>query len=188
MLVVPTLLLACSSEPPGRAAELPAADTTTSAEPDPALLTADGWGPLRIGMSRAQVVQAAGEDAQPNAVGGADPEACDQFRPRQAPAGLLVMIENGVLTRISVSRNSDLATAEGIRVGDRGATVLARYGARAQVLPHKYLEAPARYITVWRTAHSDPARRGIRFETDAEDRVAHIHVGGPSIEYVEGCL
>ena len=155
-------------------------------QPGPTLLTPDGWGPLRIGMTRAEVVAAAGEDAQPDAVGGSEPEACDQFRPRDAPAGILVMIERDVLTRISVSRTSDIATPAGFRVGDSGADVLAAYGAQAVVEPHKYWERPARYVTVWRQSKGE--RRGIRYETDPDDEVVHIHAGGPSIEYVEGCL
>src|SRR5690606_9967730 len=52
------------------------------------VITADGWGPLRIGMTRDEVVAAAGDDANPDAVGGPDPQRCDQFRPARAPAGL----------------------------------------------------------------------------------------------------
>lgn len=53
-----------------------------AAEP---VLTAEGFGPLRIGMTRAQVVEAMGEDSDPEAVGGPDPESCDEFRPARAP-------------------------------------------------------------------------------------------------------
>jgi len=67
------------------------------------------------------------------------------------------MIEEGVLTRITVSRNADIAT-------------------------------PAKYVTVWRQVPAQAEPRGIRYEIDAEDRVVHLHGGGPSIEYVEGCL
>lgn len=191
------LLSACRADSDQSTAELPApdsapanvdADTSKTREPSRDLITPDGWGPLRIGMTREQVVQAAGEDAQPNAVGGPDPQACDEFRPSNAPEGVLVMIENGVLTRISVSRNRDIATPEGIRIGDPTSAVLARYGARAQVQPHKYVEAPAKYITVWDSPVSGTERRGIRYEISREDEVVHIRAGGPSIEYVEGCL
>src|SRR5687767_4144879 len=48
------------------------------------VLTAEGFGPLRIGMSRAEVVKALGEDSDPEAVGGPDPESCDMFRPVRA--------------------------------------------------------------------------------------------------------
>ena len=168
--------------------EVAAQDSTESREPSRELLTPNGWGPLRIGMSRAQVVLAAGEDAQPGTVGGPDPDACDEFRPQRTPAGVLVMIENGVLTRISVSKNSEISTPVGIRVGDSGSTVLAKYGARARVEPHKYWEPPAKYVTVQRPASSEAARRGIRYEINADGEVVHLRAGGPSIEYVEGCL
>ncbi|WP_158332143.1 hypothetical protein [Brevundimonas abyssalis] len=36
-------------------------------------------------MTRAEVVAALGEDANPDAVGGPDPESCDQFRPERRP-------------------------------------------------------------------------------------------------------
>lgn len=179
--------------PPG-AADSSREDTAASVEhaanvqPSDVVLTPDGWGPLRIGMTRAEVVAAAGEDANPEAVGGPEPEHCDQFRPSRAPAGLLVMVEEGVLTRISVSRNSDITTPEGIRVGDTGSSVLDAYGSRADVMPHKYSDSPAKYITVWRGSGSSEERRGIRYEIGPEDRVVQIHAGGPSIEYVEGCL
>lgn len=158
------------------------------AEPSAVPLTPDGWGPLRIGMSRAEVVAAAGEDANPGAVGGPDPERCDEFRPANAPAGLLVMIERGILTRISVSGNAGIETPAGFHVGDPGSRVIAEFGSRARVEPHQYRDAPARYITVWRQAPSGADRRGIRYETDAAGKIVHIRAGGPSIEYVEGCL
>lgn len=139
-------------------------------------------------MSRAEVVVAAGEDANPNAVGGPNPESCDEFRPRDAPDGILVMIEDGVLTRISVSRNSNIATPAGIRVGDSSSAVLGAYGAGAHVGPHKYWQAPAKYITVWHPASAEDGQRGILYEINPDDEVAHVRAGGPSIEYVEGCL
>lgn len=158
------------------------------AEDSAGLLTPDGWGPLRIGMSRAEVVAAAGEDANPDAVGGPDPDRCDEFRPSNAPAGILVMVERGVLTRISVSRNSDIRTPEDFRVGDRGSNVLAEYGSGARVDPHQYWEPPAKYITVWRQVPSEAERRGIRYEIDPSGEIVHLRAGGPSIEYVEGCV
>jgi hypothetical protein len=98
------------------------------------------------------------------------------------------MLEQGVLTRISVSRNMAIETPAGFRVGDSGADILAEYGAQARVEPHQYWEPPARYITVWRAASPGRDRRGIRYEINADGRVVHLRAGGPSIEYVEGCV
>lgn len=161
----------------------------TAVAPSRTTLTADGWGPLHIGMTRAAVVAAAGPDANPDAVGGADPQACDQFRPRSAPQGLLVMIERDTLTRISVSRRSGIRTDAAFGIGDPAAAVERHYGTRAAVTPHQYQEAPARYITVWMRGHPPAASaRGIVYEIGRDGRVIHIHVGGPSIQHVEGCL
>lgn len=158
------------------------------ARPGENLLTADGWGPLRMGMTRAEIFAAAGEDANPEAVGGPEPDRCDQFRPSRAPVGLLVMVEEGVLTRISVSRNSDISTPDGITVGSAGSEVLGALGSRAVVESHKYWPSPAKYVTIWHVSASSDERRGIRYEIGPEDHVVHIHAGGRSIEYVEGCL
>lgn len=154
----------------------------------PNALTANGWGPLRIGMSRAQVVAAAGEDRHPEAVGGPDPDECDEFRPSRAPDGMIVMVERGRLTRISLVAGSDVRTEDGFAVGDPAPAIKAAYGASAVVRPHKYLPAPAEYIIVRRADDSGDNARGLVYETGVDRRVTHIRAGGPSIEYVEGCL
>ncbi len=196
-LILPSIavlaLAACgqSEEPAASAPETQA--EAPAQTPDSNALSAQGWGPLRIGMTRAEVVAALGEDANPDAVGGPDPESCDQFRPERAPENLLLMLEQGVLTRISVSNGSDLQTDRGFSVGDSAAAIKAAYGADAEVSPHKYAEAPAEYITVWtdgRSAESyreDADARGVVYEIGADGNVSMIHVGGPSIQYVEGC-
>lgn len=158
------------------------------------VLTAEGWGPLRIGMSREEVVAAVGEPADPDALGSPDPEFCEQFPPAQAPTGLFVMIENGVLTSISLSAGSTIQTSEGLSVGDRADAVRAAYGDRLDALTHNYIGPPAEYLTVWSTGEitdngtSDSNARGIRYETNADGVIELIHAGGPSIQYVEGCL
>lgn len=183
-------LAACSAETPA-----PPAAPEHVQEIDANALTATGWGPLRIGMTRAELVAAVGEDANPNAVGGANPEECDLFHPAQTPDGVLVMIQNGVLTRISATRASALDTDRGFGIGDSAEAIKQAYGADAQVSPHAYQDAPAEYITVWTngapadaTAYvEDEAARGVRYEIGGEATVTAIHVGGPSIQYVEGC-
>ena len=153
-------------------------------------LTAEGYGPLRVGMTRAEVEAALGADSNPGAVGGPEPEACDVFHPARAPEGLNVMVENGRLSRITLMRASTVKTAGGLGLGSTAAQVKAAH-ADAVVEPHKYVEG-AEYITVWNGGRStngdDPASRGVRFETDAAGVVTMIHAGGPSIQLVESCL
>lgn len=156
------------------------------------VLTPEGFGPLRIGMTLAEVTAALGPDSEPNAVGGADPESCDQFRPARAPEGVLVMMEAGRLTRISLIRQAAVKTDRGVGLGSSAAEVKAAYRGAAVSSPHKYRNAPSEYLTFWsRKAvagdRSTPSDRGMVYEVDERGTVDLIHAGGPSIQYVEGC-
>jgi len=170
-----------------------AAPVAAPEAPARAVLTAEGFGPLRIGMSRAEVVRALGEDSDPEAVGGPDPESCDMFRPLRAPAGMLVMIEEGRLTSISLIEGARVATDRGLSVGAAAAAVRAAYGGALEAGPHKYEEAPAEYLTFWTKdaprgdEYAAASARGIRYEIGGRGAVQAIHAGGPSIQYVEGC-
>jgi hypothetical protein len=189
------VLAACSGEAPAPAdtTPTPAAEATPPPAADANALTSTGWGPLKIGMTLAEVTAAAGPDSNPDDVGGPEPEYCDQFRPANAPEGLLVMIEQGKLTRISLIEMSPLKTDKGLGIGDTAAAVKAAYGSSAQTGPHKYQDAPAEYITVWDGGPraepyvQDETARGLVYEIDGTGKVGAIHAGSPSIQYVEGC-
>lgn len=156
-------------------------------------LTAQGWGPLTIGMSLDEVTQAAGADANPDAIGGPEPEVCDLFHPANTPEGVLVMIEDGVLTRISLINDAAISTDAGLTLGASSDDVRAAY-IEVEVTPHKYQEAPAAYIDAWSNveggdqAIDNPDARGVRYVIGSDGFVETIHAGGPSIRYVEGCL
>lgn len=200
--------VACSLDPAGQPAEdaaavnrtvgTPSTEPSSTRESTPtaiglAPVTAEGWGPLRVGMSLAQITAAVGPDANPEAVGGADPAQCDQFRPIRAPQGVLVMVENGRLSRISLINNSQLKSDRGLGLGAAPAAVVAAYGPALRVEPHKYESAPAQYLTFWSRGGGSASgpigsdSRGVRYEIDGSGKVASIHAGGPSISYVEGC-
>jgi hypothetical protein len=185
------VLAACNPAPtPTETTDAPIA---TEAPVDTNAITANAWGPLHVGMTRAEVTAAVGA-GNPNAVGGADPASCDLFHPARAPEGMLVMIQQDVLTSIILRNNTDLKTDRGFGVGDTGAAIKAAYGASASVSPHHY-SPPGEYIDVWTigappnatTFVQDPAARGIRYETSPEGVVTAVHAGGPSIQNVEGC-
>jgi hypothetical protein len=186
--VLMALLTGCEQAPApdDSAAEVPQVAPPQVAPTDQ--LSADGWQGLRIGMTRAEVVAALGEDANPDAVGGADPAQCDQFRPERAPDGMLLMFEQGRLTRISLSDPARVATEGGLSVGDSASAVSGHFGDQVVATPHKYAPAPAEYLTVWTSAPPAPDARGIVYEVGLNGHVVHIHAGGPSIQYVEGCL
>jgi len=86
-LALAVTFAACTAETPPPQ-QPPAEEQTVDAN----ALTATGWGPLRIGMTMAEITTALGPDANPNAVGGPDPESCNQFRPERAPEGMLLMV------------------------------------------------------------------------------------------------
>lgn len=188
---IAALLAACGQPaPPPATTEAPA---TTTPAADPNDITANGWNTLRIGMTRAEVTAAVGA-GNPNAVGGADPQACDLFHPANAPEGLLVMIQQDVLTSITLRNNTSLKTDRGFGVRSTAADIKAAYGAAALSEPHKYVQG-AEYITIWTTGApaapgafvEDANARGVRYETNAEGIVTAVHAGGPSIQNVEGC-
>lgn len=189
------LVLAGCGAPPSEPADAPAetAAPTSPLEPGEPVsaamkLTAQGYGPLRIGMSVAEIEAALGPDANPDAAGGPNPAECDMFRPARAPEGLLVMVENGALTSVWLSRNTDVETDRALNIGDTAAEVKRVYGDAAVVTPHKYVSAPAEYITVWTTSDREgPNARGLTYEIGSDGRVKSIAGGGPSIQYVEGC-
>ncbi|QDH73279.1 hypothetical protein [Brevundimonas sp. M20] len=198
LLTAAALAVAACNAPQEPAAAPEPAPAPASQTPTPPVgadvLTANGFGPLRIGMTRAEVEAALGPDANPNAVGGADPDACDIFHPARAPEGLQVMLERGVLTSIWLVRGSPVKTQEGYGIGDDAERLKANYGSAAAFSPHKYVEAPAGYLTTWpgngrllNTYVEDPAARGMVFEIGKDGKVASIAAGGPSIQYVEGC-
>jgi hypothetical protein len=182
---------ACTAEPPA-APSAPTAPAPIEQPIDANALSANGWGPLRIGMTMAEITAALGPDANPNAVGGADPAVCTQFRPERAPEGMLLMVENGVLSRITLMRTNVLKTDRGFGLGDSAAAIKAAYGADAIATPHKYIGLPAEYIAAWVNLRpteyvQDANARGIVYETDAQGIVRQTHAGGPSIQLVEGC-
>lgn len=190
---------------------IPTAAAVTPATP--LIVTAQGWGPLGIGMTKGRVIEALGPAAAPAAVPaapaaatpGAAPDAvtpriavvpetgiCEQFRPERAPAGTLVMIENGSLSRISLIEGSTLKTERGFGVGSTAAEIKAAYGGAVVSQPHKYDPAPAEDLYVWANGGStavvqDPDARGIRYEVGTDGKVKAVHAGGPSIQLVEGC-
>ncbi len=188
--------------------ERPAVDAPTAAAPAPAttaaqtqsatpvvdsnVLNAEGLGAARIGMSRTDLIAAWGDRANPNAVGGAEPEVCDQFHPARAPEGVNVMIQNGKLTRITLMRDAKIKTDRGFGLGDTAMAIKQAYGGSIFAQPHKYQAAPAEDLFAWARGGStsyvtDPSARGVRYEIGTDGKVMAIHAGDPSIQLVEGC-
>ncbi len=93
------------------------------------------------------------------------------------------MSDGSAVRRITVGMGSDVKTAKGIGPGASEEEVRAAYPGLAEE-PHKYVEAPAKYLTLM----PQNGGRGLRFEIDREGKVSLIHAGEmPWLAYVEGC-
>lgn len=185
-------LAACSPEPadapdvpPGAAnrAEAPAKSPpppppppSTLAPPAANVLTLEGLGALKVGRT------------VPPGSGWAERGAqiSDGCRTISSPAhpGVYAIVEEGKVARITVGQGSKVKLVEGIGVGAAETEVRAAFAGFRQA-PHKYSEAPAKYLTAPNGDSGDPA---LRFEIGADGKVALIHVGAkPVLYYVEGC-
>ena len=164
--------------PAGREA---AADTRPASGP---VLSADGYGPVTIGMSEAEARQVLGPQVQDNfsaADEGADP--CRFIWVGEEPRDVVYMVEDQRISRITVAAPRGATTDKGLALGATEADVRKVYGDRLEVGPSATMNPPAKALTVWKV----PGERGLRYETDAEGRVSEIDAGGPSIRRVAAC-
>lgn len=187
-------LAACSSEPTDAPDAAPAANESApsaAAAPSPAappaapadapaaanVLTLEGLGGLRIG----DAVPAGGSWAER---GAQIPDSnCRTISSPDFP-GVYAIVEEGKVRRVTVGERSDVKLIEGIGTGASEAEVRAAFPGFRET-PHKYVEAPAKYLTAPNAGSGDPA---LRFEIGADRRVSLIHVGTePVLGYVEGC-
>lgn len=154
-----------------------APDPASPAPADAKTLTLGGLGPLRIG----QPVTAASGFAQRGAqIPGSD---CRTVSSPDYP-GVYAIVQDNAVRRITVGRNSDVKLIEGIGVGATEKQVMAAFGGFRST-PHKYVEAPAKYLTAPNAGSGDPA---LRFEIGRDGKVTMMHVGTmPVLGYVEGC-
>lgn len=155
---------------------------TTSAPTYDWKLTPGGWGPARIGMSRAQVSKALHVELEGDALDN-EGSCVELAGADDALPGLYFMFEEGKLTRISAIEPSTIGTPRGVHVGSTAEEVRKAYGAELKAEPHHYTEAPAEYLTFW----LKPDRSGVRFETNTNGQVEIISAGNATIQYVEGC-
>jgi hypothetical protein len=146
------------------------------------VLTANGWGRLRIGMSERQAVRLFHMKI-PRSDDGVSSFECRELDVPGHP-GVSVMAERGIITRITVWDSGGPRTDRGLGIGATEADLRRAYGKGLEVHTAAYDEEPAHDLTFWTVRH----RRGIQYGTDQQGRVTRIHAGGKSILYIEGCL
>ncbi len=139
----------------------------------------DGVGPVKIGMTLAQL-RATLHQKLPEENDAASDNCFYVHAKGHKDVGF--MIEDGKLTRIDVHARG-ISTNSGLQVGDSEARVRQIYGTKVKVMPHKDVDT-GHYLT----GRFQDRRNGIRFETD-KGKITEYYVGTyESIQYVEGCL
>ena len=139
----------------------------------------DGVGPVKIGMTLAQL-RATLHQKLPQENDAASDNCFYVHAKGHEHIGF--MIVDGRLARIDVDSRGIL-TDTGLKVGDSEVQVKKAYGAKLKTSAHKYVDT-GHYLT----ARSDDRRYGIRFETD-KGKVTMYYAGTyEAIQYVEGCL
>lgn len=171
-------LAACAPAPqaPG---ELEPVELSDIAEAAPTL-SAEGYGPIRIGMSREDAAAAFGQTLLLN--GAADP-ACEGyvFEPGVGPEGMRFLALDGAIARISDHGSQNLLTDAGIAVGAGIDAVRTAYaGAEESGVE----DGPGRVLTAWR----ESGALGLRFWFDGEGRVTEMAAGTrEALLLTEGC-
>jgi hypothetical protein len=179
LIAAPLLLLGACSQPQDAPPAAPPATFGAGVQPaaGPVAQDREVLGPQGIG---AIVV---GEAPPPVLTNGAGRESdgCDIYSDKARR--IYAMTDGKVVARITAMSGSPVKTARGIATGASEAEVRKAYPDLKQE-PHKYVEAPAKYLD-WRPGGGTT---GLRFEIDASGKVSAIHAGRePEIEYVEGC-
>jgi len=133
-------------------------------------------GKLRVGMSAAEARTALGLPASSVKSG-----EC-RYLDTKGRSRIYVMLVRDTVARLDV-RDSTVATAAGVRIGDAEARVLEAYRGRVKTEPHKYVDG-GHYLVV---ASQPDTTRQLVFETDGR-RVTSYRVGRvPEVRWVEGC-
>ena len=152
-----------------------------SAHAREAKISFDGYGPARIGMTKAALQSALGKRLTKDEI-SEDPNSCEVVAPVGESEGISYMFVDRKLARIDISTDR-VMTVSGARVGSSQRSVVALYPGRIAVSPHAYTAPDGSYLTLL----SSDKTRGIRFETD-HGKVIGFYAGtAESIQYVEGC-
>jgi hypothetical protein len=173
--VIALALAACTADKP-QTAEDSAVAARGQAAGEWEVTTA-GIGNIRAGMSldELKVVTHNGIDI-PGKL-----DECAYIRPKNAPKGVALMVEKGVVSRVDVTEGS-VATTKGAKIGDTEDRIQSLYPGQVRVMPHKY--TAGHYLVV--TPGGGEEYR-IVFETDGKKVLRYRSGREPAVEYVEGC-
>jgi len=152
-------------------------------------LTTDGLGPLKIGMTSAQVINAGFPLGAPKY--GFDSQVCEQY-PLAGHKGISLLFQDGRLTRVQVTTTS-VQTRSGAHVGMRADQVERIYGKKLEVLHFAEVGEEGGGGTM--RLYSGDRKSSVVFQTDEDSVhgtkrrpvVTQIR-SGPAADRYESCL
>lgn len=175
----------------------PAVPAETKAPPE-TFITDEGYGDIKVGMSRDDVLKLLGDgwkyESFPEGTDDISGVVCGYIFKTDDTGAVSFMTEGGKIVRAE-ARNESIKTEKGIHIGSTEEDVRKAYGDAVVAGPHQYQAAPAQYLTVWTKGApakpedyvDSPDARGIRFSTGEDKKVQDLFGGGSAIQYVEGC-
>ncbi len=155
------------------------------------ILTFDGLGPVRIGMTPSQAEEALGAKFSPKL--DFEEDSCwYAHRADGVDPQVYYMVQDNEIVRIDIEERElgktetvdpYISTEKGIRVGSTEEQIKEGYGAKVEISPHPYLEEAGHYLEVLRS----DMQRGLLFETN-DNKVTTFRSGTPdAIRLIEGC-
>lgn len=153
------------------------------------VLTVEGLGAVRLGMTLHDMEQAAGAAFARRDPAGYESESCWYTDRLEHPLPhVAFMMDQDRLVRIDVMQtdeadNVPLRTASGFGVGSSEDAILARYGAAVQKTPHPYLGAAGSVLRI-----QAPHESGVLLFETADGKVTRFRTGfAPAVDFKEGC-
>jgi hypothetical protein len=139
----------------------------------------DGFGPVKIGMTLSQASKALGVRVTRDA--SYEGSTCYYASPKGGFKNIAFMMSGSRIVRIDID-SKDYATDRGAKVGDSEARIKRLYKGKFKIYQHKYVD-DGHYIEV----EMEGGKYFIIFETDGR-HVGRYRVGIPEqVGYVEGC-
>jgi hypothetical protein len=139
-----------------------------------------GIGAIAAGMTLPEANNVAGNSL----IIPAKLDECAFIRAKDAPEGLMFMVENGKISRVDVTRNSTIKTTTGAKIGDTEDRIKSLYPNQVSVQPHKYTDG--HYLVV-KSKYPEEKDFRLIFETDGKKVLRYRSGLLPGVEYVEGC-
>ncbi len=144
-------------------------------------LAVNGFGPLELGMTFGGAQWATRTRLDRHDLFN---PPCQTFGTRGLNTAFFGLTTNGVIRRLVITR-ARLATAEGLRIGDTEAQVIAIYGPPDRRQPAPFI--PGGEDLIYGDDRRDPPRRRVVM-TDQHDVVVEVSVGfRPEVDFDEGC-